>query len=282
MPPVTRRAAIPTLTVVAGQGLPGYGGDGVLGGAAAALLNGPEGVAVDGAGNVYIADFNNSVIRMVDTTNTITTIAGIQGGCGYNGDGSPATEFKLCNPGGLALDGSGNLYIADSGNCRIRKLVPSSGTISTYAGTGTCGFSGDGGAATSAELNGAFGLALDAATNVYVADALNYRIREITQATGNISTIAGTGARGFSGDGGPALTAQIALVYQGVWVNTAGTSVVISDYTNNRIRSFAVAAPSPLWRATAARRSAAMASRRPVHASITRRALRLPVPERSF
>ncbi len=229
-----------TLTVVAGLGIPGYGGDTVPGGAANALLNSPAGVAVDGAGNIYIADFNNSVIRMVDGTNTITTIAGIQGACGYSGDGTPATSFKLCNPAGLTLDGLGNLYIADSGNCRIRKLTLATNTISTYAGTGKCAFGGDNGPAASAQLNGPVGVGTDAAGNVYIADTLNFRIRQVSQVTGNIVSIAGTGVRGLHGDGGPAVNAQIGLVYQGISVNPAGTSVLISDYTNYRVRQFAI------------------------------------------
>ena len=129
-----------TLTVVAGTGVAGYAGDGVVGGAANALLNLPLGVAVDSAGNIYVADYNNYVIRKIDTTNTITTIAGVQGAsCNYNGDGAPATSFHLCEPEGVAADTSGNLYIGDSGNCRVRKLVLSTDTISTYAGNGTCG-----------------------------------------------------------------------------------------------------------------------------------------------
>jgi sugar lactone lactonase YvrE len=128
------------LTVVAGNGLPGYAGDGVAGGAANALLNCPFGVAVDGSGNVYIADSYNEVIRKVDTSNTITTVAGNYAyGCGYNGNGSPATSFALCHPEGLAIDNSGNLYIADQTNNLIRKLVVSSSTISNYAGNGTGG-----------------------------------------------------------------------------------------------------------------------------------------------
>jgi hypothetical protein len=125
-----------TLTVVAGNGHPGYAGDGVPGGASNALLNWPWGVAVDGSGNVYIADENNCVVRKVDTTNTITTIAGQAGLCGYNGTGSPATSIDLNVPAGLAVDSSGNLYIVDAANNLVHKLVVSTSTISNYAGTG--------------------------------------------------------------------------------------------------------------------------------------------------
>ena len=124
-----------TITVVAGIGIAGFGGDGVAGGATQAMLNGPAGVAIDGAGNIYISDYNNFVIRKVDATNTITTIAGQPGSCGYNGDGKPATNFSLCHPYGLALDSLGNLFIGDGGNCRVRKLVLATKTIATSAGT---------------------------------------------------------------------------------------------------------------------------------------------------
>jgi len=229
-----------TLTVVAGLGVAGYAGDGVAGGAGTALLNCPNGVATDSAGNVYIAEYYNQTIRKVDTSNTITTIAGIYNACGYNGDGSPATSFEICHPGGLAADNSGNLYIADQSNCRIRKLVLATGAISTYAGTGACGFSGDNGPATSAQLNQPDGVALDANGNLYIADSNNYRIREVVKATGIITTIAGNGTYGFLGDNGPALSAEITHVYQGIAVNSAGTTVTIGDDNNYRVRQFTV------------------------------------------
>jgi len=228
------------LTVLAGTGIQGYAGDGVPGGAVNALLNGPTGIAVDTAGNFYIADYTSCVIRKVDTSNTITTIAGVAGACGYNGDGSPATNFHLSDPYGVALDNAGNLYIADYGNCRVRKLTLSSNTISTYAGTGACSYTGDGGAAGSATLRNPGGVAADNAGNVYIADTLNYRIREITASTGIIQTIAGTGVNGFSGDAGPATAAKIGQVYDGIIVDGAGTTVTIAEYNNERIRQFPV------------------------------------------
>ena len=190
------------LTVVAGSGIPGFAGDGVHGGAPNALLNNPSGVAVDSAGNIYISDTYNGVVRKVDTSNTITTIAGEQGQCSYEGNGSPATNYPLCNPLGLAVDGSGNLYIADQYNSIVRKLVVSTSTISNYAGTGTSGYSGDGAAATGAELYYPSVVAVDSAGNVYIADSYNYRVREVTISNGHIRTIAGNGTAGYSGDAG--------------------------------------------------------------------------------
>jgi len=227
-----------TLTVFAGTGLAGYAGDGVVGGAKSALLNGPNGITVDSAGNVYISDYNNFVIRKVTTANTITTIAGEAGQCNYNGDGSPATTKNLCHPIGLAVDTSNVLYIADAGNCRIRKL---SGTnISTVAGNGVCGYSGDNGSAISAEINQAGGIAVDSSFNLYIYDTFNYAIRKVTKSNAKITTIAGTHlSSGFSGDGGLATDAKIAQG-QNLIVNSAGTIVTIADQYNFRIRQFTV------------------------------------------
>ena len=138
-----------TITTIAGSGPRGFSGDG--GPATAARLNSPADVAVDGSGNLYIADTGNDRIRKVDTSGTITTIAG-SGASGFSGDGGPATAARLNSPADVAVDGSGNLYIADTGNDRIRK-VDTSGTITTIAGSGASGFSGDGGPATAARLN---------------------------------------------------------------------------------------------------------------------------------
>jgi hypothetical protein len=232
-----------TLTVVAGLGVAGYGGDGLFGGAGEALLDFPDGVVADTAGNVYIADVYNCIVRKVDTTNTISTIAGLPNQCGYGGDNGPAVSAFLYHPSTLALDSSGNLFIADQGNCRIGKLVLSTGVITTYVGTGTtvsCGYAGDGGLATSALLNQPTGIAVDNAGNLYISDTNNYRIREVTKSTGIISTIAGTGTYGYGGDGGAATSALISHVYEGVAVNGAGTTVTIADTSNTRIRQFTV------------------------------------------
>ncbi|HXM43767.1 MAG TPA: choice-of-anchor D domain-containing protein [Bryobacteraceae bacterium] len=228
------------LTVVAGNGLPGYAGDGVVGGAANALLNYPYGVAVDASGNVYISDYNNSVVRKVDTSGTITTVAGsFTGGCTYNGNGSPATQFYLCHPSGLALDHSGNLYIADEINNLVRKLVVSTSTISNYAGTGTNGYSGDGGLATSATLNYPSAVAIDSSGNVFIADTSNQVVREVTISNGKIKTIAGNGTAGYSGDGGAATGATFNGIY-GIAVNSAGTTVTVADTYNAVVRQFPV------------------------------------------
>ena len=230
------------LTVVAGAGPAGFSGDGVPGGAANAFLNCPAGIAVDSSGNVYISDYYNYVVRKVDTSSTITTIAGIGGTRGYSGDNGPATSAELNYPYGIALDTSGNLYIADSYNCVVRKVILSTGIISTYAGTGSsCSYGGDNGPATSAHLNYPGGVATDGSGNLYIADTNDFRIRYVAKSTLIISTIAGSGTYGFAGDGGPAIVAEISYVYEGVAVNAAGTTVTIADYSNQRIRQFAVA-----------------------------------------
>ena len=223
-----------TITTVAGTGGFGSGVDGDGGPASEARLYGPDGVAVDGAGNLYISERRNHRIRKVDSTGTITTVAGT-GEDGFSGDGGPATAARLSYPEGVALDGAGNLYIA--GNHRIRK-VDSTGTITTVAGTGEDGFSGDGGPATAARLSYPEGVALDGAGNLYIADLINHRIRRV-DFTGTITTIAGTGligvfGGGFSGDGGPASEARLRLPF-GVALDGAG-NLYIADGGNHRIR----------------------------------------------
>lgn len=214
------------ITTVAGNGTAGSSGDG--GPAGSAELFAPDGVTVDGAGNLFIAD-SPSRVRKITPAGVISTVAG-NGTPGFGGDGGPATSSEIYGPMGLAVDGAGNLFIADINNDRIRK-VTAAGTISTVAGNGSVGFSGDGGPATSAELNAPFGVAVDTAGNLYIADTGNYRIRKVTPA-GTISTIAGTGVPGFSGDGGRALSAKLYLVF-GLAVDAAG-NVLIAD--NGRIR----------------------------------------------
>ena len=199
--------------------------------ATAARLTFPFGVAVDGAGNLYIADSSNHRIRKVDATGTITTVAGT-GEFGFGGDEGPATAAQLFLPIGVAVDGTGNLYIADAGNQRIRK-VDATGTITTVAGTGERDFSGDEGLATAAQLDFPFGVAVDGTGNLYIVDTYNHRIRKV-DATGTITTIAGTGERDFSGDGGPAVRAALYFPI-GVAVDSAG-NLYIADSSNHRIR----------------------------------------------
>ncbi|MCB4792410.1 MAG: carboxypeptidase regulatory-like domain-containing protein [Elusimicrobia bacterium] len=216
------------ITTFAGTGTYGYSGDGGL--AASARLYNPKGVAVDNnSGVVYICDSNNHRIRKVNASGIISTFAGT-GTAGFSGDGSLATSAELDTPYGVAVDTSGNVYISDQGNNRIRKVNTSS-TIATFAGGGTGGL-GDGGPATSAQLNSPYGVAVDSSGNVYISDQGNNRIRKVNT-SGTIATFAGGGTGGL-GDGGPAVLAQLNNPY-GVTVDTQG-SVYISDYTNNLIR----------------------------------------------
>ncbi len=272
----------------AGTGTSAYAGDG--GPASTANLKGPTGVAVDAAGNVYISDGPDARIRVVNTSGVISTFAGT-GATGFSGDGGAATAARFTNPGGLAFDTSGNLFVADKSNNRIRRIttagvirtiagsggagstgdggaatsgtintpvnittdrlgnvfiaeqsgnrvrkVNAAGTISTYAGTGTAGFSGDGGAATSAALSSPFGLAVDASNNLYIGDMANNRVRIVT-AGGTIATYAGTGSAAFGGDGGAATAAQLNAP-AGVLVDNGGNLYIV-DKANGRIRKIA-------------------------------------------
>ncbi len=190
------------ISTVAGTGTIGFSGDG--GPATSAQLGYPYGVAADAQGNLYIADYATQRVREVSRAGVISTVAG-NGTAGSAGDGGPATAAQLSSPSGVAVDADGDLYIADYGNQRIRKVT--NGTISTVAGTGTPGFSGDGGGATAAQLNGPISVVTDPNGNLYIADLGNQRVRKV--ANGTISTAAGTGAEGSSGDGGPASAAQL-------------------------------------------------------------------------
>jgi sugar lactone lactonase YvrE len=221
------------ISTVAGNGTSGYSGDNGL--ATAARLSSPYDVAVDSTGNLYIADTNNYRIRKVTTDGMINTAAG-NGSMGYNGDGQPATAAALWSPYGMAVDSTGSLYIAENSNNRIRKVT--AGMISTVAGNGLTGFSGDGGPATAARVSNPTGLAYDSAGNLYITGNYYNRIRKVT-ADGIITALAGTGTRGYSGDGGPATAAQLNNPYS-VAVDSAG-SLYISDYGNYRVRKVTIA-----------------------------------------
>ena len=253
---------------IAGTGLASYGGDGATG--TSARLSNPAGVSVDSAGNIYIADTGNNRIRKVDTDGIITTVAGAGGGS-YDGEGS-ATLKKLNIPTGVSVDSAGNIYIADTGNNRIRKVT--AGTITTLVGTGSPGFSGDGGPAIDAQLNRPRGVTVDSSGDIYIADTNNNRIRKVTAGTittlaisaqlslpngvtvdsvGNIyiadlgnqrirmlpaafvkERVAGTGFQGYSGDGGLAVQATLKAA-RGVAVDTLG-NVIVMDNENDAIR----------------------------------------------
>ena len=226
---IRRIAPDGVIETFAGMGEAGYGGDG--GPATAALFSYPVGVTVDAAGNVYVAEERNHRIRRIAPNGTIVTIAGT-GDAGYSGDGGPATEARLQWPYGMAVDSAGYVYVADGLNHRIRRIAPD-GTIETFAGTGEAGYGGDGGPATAAQLYWPIGLAVDAADNVYVADYVNHRIRRIAP-DGTIETFAGTGEAGYSGEGGPARSAQLNGPV-GVAVDGRGY-VYVADADNQRIR----------------------------------------------
>ena len=219
------------ITTVAGDGTVGYSGDGGL--ATNAQLAGPCGLAVDAVGNLYIADYFDNCIRKVNASGNITTIAGT-GVAGYNGDGIVATTAQLSNPFGVCVDDSGNVYIGEQGNARVRKITASTGIISTIAGTGTAGYNGDGIAATTAQMYMPSGVCVDGSGNVYIVDVSGQRIRKVTASTGIISTIAGDGGGGYNGDGILATTAQ--LNYPLACSVDCYGNVYIADVVNSRIR----------------------------------------------
>ncbi len=224
-------AASGVISTVAGNGIAGNSGDG--GPATNAELYGPTGIVSDAAGNLYFSvtgdgNGNNSFVRKVDaSTGIVTAVAGGGLDLGGIGDGGPATSAYLQFPEGLALDANNNLYIADCYNNRIRKVDAATGIISTVAGTGMSGYSGDGGPATSGTLTEPSGIVFDAAGNLYIADWGNKRVRKVDASTGIITTVAGDGIEGYIGDGGPATSAELFPPY-GVALDNSG-NLYISD-----------------------------------------------------
>ncbi len=216
-----------TISTVAGNGNFGFNGDSST--ATSAWLDQPDGLAVDQAGNVYIADFVENRVRELSTSGSITTLAGNY--VVFSGDNGPATSATLRAPNSVAVDNSGNLFIADSANFRVRE-VAANGTITTIAGTGSSASSGDNGPATSAAIAEPTDVAVDGNGNIYIATSA-YRVRKIST-NGTISTVAGTGVFGYSGDGGPATSAQLGFS-QRIAVDVNG-NIYIADTNNNRVR----------------------------------------------
>src|ERR1700694_372805 len=219
------------ITTAAGTGTLGFNGD--IRAATSAQLNEPFGVAVDGNGNIYIADTYNQRVRRVRVTGQITTAAGT-GTQGFNGDNQAATSSQLAAPRGIAVDGGGNLYIADTGNERVRRVDKITGQITTVAGNGGYGFNGDNQPATTAQLKTPYGVAVDSSGNVYIADTFNERVRRVDALSQQITTAAGTGIEGFNGDTQPGSSAQVAFPY-GVAVDGGGR-LYIADAVNQRVR----------------------------------------------
>ena len=219
------------INTIAGCAVEGYSGDG--GQATAAEFNFPNAVTLDKSGNYYISDFGNARIRMVNTANIVSTVAG-NGYYGYSGDGGPATAAELNRPTGIAIDAYEDIYIADNQNSRIREVSPFYRDITTVAGNGIAGYSGDGGQATAAELNHPWSVAIDASGNIYIADQSNSCIRKVNT-SGIISTIAGIyGQENMWGDGGPATAAELYFP-SGLAFDGTG-NLYIMDQQNERVR----------------------------------------------
>ncbi|MEO8762104.1 MAG: hypothetical protein ABI388_11395, partial [Bacteroidia bacterium] len=223
------------ITTIAGNGISGYTGDG--GQATNAKLGPCFGIALDLAGNLYIGDDSNNVVRKVNSTGIISTVVG-NSTAGYSGDGGQATAAAINSPNGINFDTQGNLYIAEEGNNIIR-MVNTAGIVSTVAGNGFGGYGGDGGQATATELNAPTNVITDALGNIYIADQSNQRIRRVDKTTGIITSIVGSGATGpwngsFTGDGGQATAATLSLPTD-MKFDMQG-NLYISDLYTNHIR----------------------------------------------
>jgi trimeric autotransporter adhesin len=222
--------AVGYITTLAGTGTQGYTGDG--GPAASAELDYPNGLYVDASDNVFIADTDNFVIREVSSS-TIQTFVGNHT-VAYSGDGHAGTGAALYASAGVFVDGSHNIFVADTYNCAIREVLAATGDIQTVAGKGTCGYSGNGAAAISAELNYPSGVFVDSLGDIFIADTENSVIREVVAATGYIQTVAGSGTAGYSGDGGAATSAQLSSP-SSVFLDSGG-NIFIADTDNSAIR----------------------------------------------
>ncbi len=221
------------LSTVSGNGSEGYTGDN--GPASAATLRFPDGVCIDTAGNIYITEWYNDVVRKIDAvTHYITTVCG-SGSGGFAGDGGTATSANMETPGSACTDKFGNIYIPDYGNQRIRMVDAATGEITTYAGTGDNGYTGDGGSATNAKLSYPNYTCTDTAGNLYFTETGNNTIRKVDYATKMITSIAGTGHYGYTGDGGAATNAQLNQP-TGVFVDKRNT-IYFADKNNNVIRA---------------------------------------------
>ena len=218
-----------TIRTLAGTGDRASTGDG--GPATEAALNSPTALFVDGDGNIFVAEWTGHRIRKISPSGTITTAVGV-GAHGFQGDGGLSTESNIWSPSAIYVDGQRNLYIAEWGNNRIRK-VTAGGTVTTLAGTGIAGFTGEGGPATDARINNPNGIFVDTSGNVYFSDLGNQRVRRITT-DGRIETVVGDGTPGFSGDGGPATDASISNP-AGLFLDAAGNLYLV-DSGNGRIR----------------------------------------------
>ena len=220
------------ISTVVGNGTSAYSGDGGL--ATAAQIASPQGLAFDSGGNLYIADTNDCRIRRIDAaTGIITTVVG-NGTWSFSGDGGPASAATINGPQGIAFDSADNLYIADPGNNRIRRVDAATGIITTVVGLWNAGYSGDGGLATAAQVRSPWSLAFDRADNLYIADAYNYAIRRVDRATGIITTVVGNGTQSYGGDGGLATAATLYLSYD-VAVDATG-NIYLPDWSMSRIR----------------------------------------------